>query len=209
MIYPCLYNAPLVYYALLLHESSNFIIEQNDHYIKQTYRNRCRILGGNGIMSLVVPVLKTHGKKTLMKDIRIDYDPPWQAIHWKSISSSYASSPFFEFISDYYQPLYLKKERYLADLNCKLLSTTLGLLNTDMTYTRSEAYEHIDFSEDIREAIHPKRKFSMASVKFHPQSYQQVFSDRHGMVDNLSILDLLFNEGQNAGQILKASISSL
>ena len=208
MIYPCLYNAPIIYYALVLHEAKSIAIEQHDHYTKQTYRNRCRILGGNGVMDLVIPVVKQHGKKTLMKDILIDNDSPWQAIHWKSINSAYASSPFFEFVSDYYQPFYSKKQNSLLDLNCELLSVSLELLNINLKYSLSDSYKPIDSNDDLRETIHPKRSFISDSVVYKAQKYQQVFSDRHGNMDNLSILDLLFNEGQNAGLILKSSIST-
>lgn len=209
MIYPCLYNAPIIFYALLLHEGKSFIIEQHDHYTKQTYRNRCRILGANGVMDLVIPIVKHHGEKTLMKDIRIDYDSPWQAIHWKSILASYASSPFFEFVSDYYQPLYSKKQKYLIDLNCEILSITLELLNIDQQYKLSSSYNPAISNDNIRDTIHPKRPFKSEFFVYKPQEYQQVFSDRHGMVNDLSILDLLFNEGQNAVLILRKIISTL
>ena len=207
MVYSCLYNAPIIYYALLLHEGSAFIVEQHDHYTKQTYRNRCRILGGNGVMDLVIPVVKLHGKKTFMKDIIIDEESPWQAIHWKSINAAYASSPFFEFVSDYYQPLYSKKQKYLIDLNCELLSLTLKLLNINLKYSMSDSYDPSDSNTDLRETIHPKRPFDSNILTYKPQTYHQVFSDRHGFKENLSILDLLFNEGQNAGQILRSTLS--
>ncbi len=208
MIYPCLYNAPLVYYALILHEHKPFVVEHYDHYTKQTFRNRCSILGGNGTMDIVVPVVKNHGKKTLMKDVLIDYDSSWQAVHWKSIHSAYASSPFFEYVADYYEPYYSKRYKYLADLNCDLLFTTLELLNFDLTFTKSDDFTPLDSMDDLRDTIHPKKAFKVGSMVYTPFPYQQVFSDRHGFKDNLSILDLLFNEGQNAAMILKNSVSS-
>ena len=100
MIFSSLYNAPISYYAILLRNRKMVTIEQYDHYTKQTYRNRCRILGANGIIDLVIPVVKMHGQKVFMKDVRIDYDTNWHKIHWKSIVSAYASAPFFEFMED-------------------------------------------------------------------------------------------------------------
>jgi hypothetical protein len=209
MIYSCLYNAPIIYYALILHEGSSFTVEQHDHYTKQTYRNRCRILGGNGVIDLAIPVVKNHGKKTFMKDIIIDEESPWRAIHWKSINSAYASSPFFEFVSDYYLPLYSKKQKYLIDFNCKLLSVTLELLNIGLKYSLSDSFKPSDSSTDLRESIHPKRPFESNTLAYKLPPYQQVFSDRHGFKEDLSILDLLFNEGQSAGQILRSSLSEI
>jgi len=190
----------------MLAENNSIIIEQFDHYTKQTYKNRCRILGGNGQIDMVIPVVKNHGKKTLLKDVKIDYDTPWQPVHWKSIRSAYASSPYFEYIQDYIEPVYSRKQTFLIDLNCELLSITLELLNLDVNHVRSEQYTHIDPESDIREAIHPKRPFQLKSVEYTPLPYHQVFTDRFGFVKDLSILDLLFNEGQNAGTILKRSI---
>ncbi len=207
MIFPCLYHAPIVYYALLLADPEEITIEQHDHYTKQTFRNRCRILGGNGSMNLVVPVVKDHGLKTISKDIRIDYDTDWQPIHWKSINAAYASSPFFEYIIDSYQGLYEKHYKYLVDMNMDLLEITLELLNIDKVIKLSESYEHLPTENDSRERIHPKRSFRMSSVSYEARHYQQVFNDRYGFVKDLSILDLLFNEGQNAGDLLKRSLS--
>ncbi len=206
MIFPSLYNAPIVYYALLLAKNSSVIIEQYDHYTKQTYRNRCRILGGNGPMDMHIPIVKNHGKKTVFKNVKVDYDSPWQAVHWKSINSAYASAPYFEFIQDYIEPVYSRKYTFLIDLNCELLSITSELLNIDINHVLSKQYAFIEPESDIREAIHPKRAFQMKSIEYTPLPYHQVFADRYGFVKDLSILDLLFNEGQNAGGILKRSI---
>ena len=142
-----------------------------------------------------------------MKDVRIDNDAHWQAVHWKSINSAYASSPFFEYVADYYQALYSKKQEFLIDLNCDLLSTTMELLNINLKYSLSDSYIEVESMDDIRETIHPKRPFKSGVVRYKLPPYQQVFSDRHGFISDLSILDLLFNEGQNAGMFLKNSLA--
>lgn len=209
MILPSLYHAPIVYYALLLSDPGDSIVEQHDHYTKQTYRNRCRILGGNGAMNLIVPVVKEHGKKTKIKDIRIDNDMPWKDVHWKSIHAAYASSPFFEFIIDAFQEFYQRSYVYLIDLNMDLLQTTLELLDSETQLARSEEFIQLDPYDDSREQIHPKRPFMMRSVDYRPEVYHQVFNERYGFVEDLSILDLLFNEGQNAAALLKKSITHL
>lgn len=207
MIFSSLYNAPVSFYAILSRNMSDVVIEQYDHYNKQTYRNRCRILGANGIIDLVIPVVKFHGKKVHVKDIRIDYDTPWHKNHWKSIVSAYASAPFFEFMYDSFSVIYKKKYTFLADLNQELMYAALDLLQLQLNISRSKTYLTLDPESDIREVIHPKRKFRHTGYKLHPVEYQQVFSERHGFIADLSILDLLFNEGTNANAVLQKSIT--
>lgn len=207
MLFPCFYNAPVSFYGLLMQEEKTASIELLDHYSKQTYRNRCKILGANGVINLVIPVVKIHGSKMLMKDVRIDYDMPWNKNHWRSIFSAYSSAPFFEFIEDSYKPLYAKQFTFLYDLNLELMNKTLLLLDSGIELSQTVLYSHSPLLTDNREAMHPKREFKHAGFTFHPVRYQQVFSEKHGFKQDLSILDLLFNEGPNARLILKESIS--
>ncbi len=207
MIFSSLYNAPVSYYAVLSRNRDEVTIEQYDHYAKQTYRNRCRILGANGIIDLVIPVVKFHGRKVMMKDVRIDYDSHWQKIHWKSIVSAYASAPFFEFMNDSFLKFYTKRYTFLADLNMDLLLSALDLLQISANISRSTSYLPLDRKTDTREAIHPKRKLDHTDYNFQPVEYYQVFSGRHNFKADLSILDLLFNEGPNAGTVLSKSIT--
>jgi len=193
---------------MLLLDNGPVTIEQYDHYTKQTYRNRCRILGANGVINLVIPVVKRHGKKTLMKDVKVDYDTDWQRVHWHSIYSSYASAPFFEFMEDHYQPLYKKKYTFLFDLNTDLLHAALDLLQIKKPIFTSEQFIPKEPGADLADAIHPKKEFSHSEREFSPSPYHHVFTDRHGFCPDLSIIDLLFNEGPNAATILKASAAT-
>ena len=204
MVYPTLYNGPVNYYARLIREPE-ITLEQHDHYIKQTYRNRFRIMGPNGILTLTVPVKKKRNAKTLMKDVRIDYDTPWNKIHWRSMVAAYASSPFFELMADELEPFYLRKIRFLIDLNLGLVRTTFGLLGREIPVKVSDGFTPM-VADDPREVIHPKVELSKADPGFHPVQYHQVFSDRYGFLPNLSVLDLLFNEGSGAAAILKDSL---
>jgi hypothetical protein len=190
---------------MLVPDDGPVMIEQFDHYSKQTYRNRCRILGANGIINLVIPVVKHHGHKTLMKDVKVDYDTDWQRIHWQSIISSYASAPFFEFMEDSYYPVYHRKHTFLLDLNMDLLHIALELLQLNRTTVKTAQFTRPEPGADLAVAIHPKKQFVHDELEFHPAAYHQVFIDRHGFCPDLSILDLLFNEGPNAVSVLKAS----
>lgn len=205
-IYPCLYHGPILYYAMISREK-RVIIEQYDHYMKQTYRNRCRIAGANGIINLTIPVKKIHGEKVSMKDAQIDYDKPWQKEHWRGIRDSYRAAPYFEFIQDEFLSLYTRRYQFLLDLNMEALQITLDLLQIHTELSLSSCFTPIAHSADPREGIHPKRIPGAIYPGFSPVRYPQVFEDRMGFIPNLSILDLLFNEGSRSSEILRKSFS--
>ena len=205
MVYPALYNGPVNYYARIIREK-DIVIEQFDSYSKQTYRNRCRIMGPNGVLTLSIPVKKRRGIKNLLRDIRIDYDTPWNKIHWKSMVASYAASPFFEYMMDDLVGFYERKYDFLLDLNQQLLEQTLQLLGIDIPVKCSPVFSEITGKTDPRHFIHPKLEQVLVDPDFKPLVYHQVFSDRLGFQANLSILDLLFNEGPGAQDTLKKSL---
>ena len=205
MIYPAFYNGPVQYFARLVSEEE-IILEQFDSYTKQTYRNRCRIIGSNGLLTLSIPVKRARGTKNLFKDIKVDYDTPWNKIHWKSLVAAYASSPFFEFLKDELLPFYEKRFGFLIDLNAGLLDKTLEMMGMRIPIRMSEKFEALSGEDDPRHFIHPKLNTLVADPHFVPHPYHQVFKEKHGFQDNLSILDLLFNEGPGSLQILRNSL---
>jgi len=194
LIFPALYNGPVNYYARLVRQQG-IVIEQYDSYSKQTFRNRCMILGPNGVVTLSIPVKRKHGVKTQLRDIRIDYDSNWNRIHWRGLVAAYASSPFFEYLADEISPLYQKKFSFLLDLNLELIEVTIGLLDLNIPVTLTEGFMPILPDGDPRSIIDPKKSEELADPGFLPMEYRQVFSDRLGFRPNLSILDLIFNEG--------------
>jgi hypothetical protein len=205
LIYPALYNGPINFFARLVREKE-ILLEQFDHYQKQTYRNRCKIMGPNGVFTLTIPVKKVHGSKTLLRDIRIDYDTSWNRNHWRSLVASYASSPYFEFMADELAPFYHKKYEFLIDLNRELLVCTLEQMGLDIPVSCSSSFTEIAQESDPRYFIHPKKRESAEDPDFLSIEYHQVFSDRLGFIPNLSVLDLLFNEGPSAPGILRQSL---
>ena len=183
-------------------------IEQYESYLKQSYRNRCYINGANGKLPLIIPVKKVNGNTTKIKDVLLDYDTNWQRIHWNSIISAYRSSPFFEFYEDDFRDFYTSKEKFLLDLNQKLLLLILGFLEIDCEIKLTGDFNKTYNNEmDYRERLNPKKRLMKADNKFNPCKYNQVFAAKHGFIENLSIVDLLFNEGINAGHILVQSIT--
>ena len=179
------------------------LIEQHDHYTKQTYRNRCSILAANGIISLTVPVAKGRKPKVPTKDIRVDYATNWQANHYRSIMSAYKSSPFYEYYIDDIRPIFEKKFDFLIDLNQFTLSALTDAFGLDTKMVLTQAFQENN-TLDFREKIHPKKAFSITDPAFKATPYWQVFWDRFEFAPNLSALDILFNMGPEAeGLLLK------
>ena len=207
LIFQSVYNGPVQYFARIIREE-NIVIEQFDHYSKQTYRNRCRIAGANGILDLSIPVINEHGRKTRMKDVKIDYSLPWQKNHFRSIQSAYATAPFYEFIIDDFVYFYERPIRFLMDINKSLLEKVLVILDKQINISFTESFLPLrNDGSDPRFFIHPKRETQTFDPEFKPALYNQVFIDKHGFIPNLSILDLLFNEGLNSITILESSYS--
>jgi hypothetical protein len=197
------YFAPVQYYSKFL-KYDNVYIEQFEHFNKQTYRNRCVIMGGNGPIQLVVPVVKGRGRKILIKDLKISYDIEWQRNHWRTIFSAYNSSPFFEYYKDDIQAFFETKYEFLFDFNLKIHKTVCELLEIQNNTFLTTDFEKVpDETLNLREIISPKIS-PETDFEFQPQKYTQVFSEKFGFVPNLSILDLIFNEGPNSYSILES-----
>lgn len=190
------YFAPIEFY-LHLKNADKICIEQHEYYQKQTYRSRCRIATANGIMDLSIPVEKRN--HTLIRDIRISEHSDWQTQHWRSIEAAYNSSPFFEYYADDFRPFFEKKWLFLWDFNIELLHKTLELLDIETKITLTEAYEPQtdENTLDLREIIHPKKAASLPS-----KPYYQVFAAKFGFIPNLSIIDLLFNMGNESQLVI-------
>ncbi len=119
---------PSAQYISKINASSNILLEQHEHFVKQSYRNRCYILSANGPLCLSIPILHSNSVHTVVKDVKISYDFNWQKIHWKSIESGYRCSPFFEYYEDELSPFYKKNFSFLFDFNEQLLSLILKFL---------------------------------------------------------------------------------
>ena len=197
------YLAPVEYYTKLLAYDKIFI-EQHDHYMKQTYRNRCTITGPDGELTLSIPTVKPDTPKCPMKDIRISDHGNWRHLHWNAIESAYNNTPFFEYYKDDFRPFYEKKYEFLFDFNEELCRLVCELIDIHPVIERIAEYK-MEFTvdeADFREIIHPKKDFRTADTAFVPQPYYQVFESKLGFLPNLSIIDLLFNMGPESLLIL-------
>lgn len=199
------YFAPVRYYSKLAAYADVFI-EQYENFIKQTYRNRTVILGANGTVSLIIPVEKGRAQKIKITDLRIAYDEDWQRNHWRTIFSAYSSSPFFEYYADDIEPFFRKKFEFLFDFNLQITETLVELLELRTNLRLTTDFELIPENYlNFREQISPKIHLIAADQHFCAQPYTQVFSEKFGFVPDLSILDLLFNEGPSAYSYLSGS----
>lgn len=194
---------PNVHYFTKLLFADQVFIEVCEHYQKQSFRNRCDISAANGVMSLSVPVLKGRSRGMPIRDAQISYETPWQKIHFRSIESAYRHAPFYEFLMDDLIHFWEKREKFLLDLNMKILETLLGLLTmSDVVIQATEAYAAPENPEsDWRQIIHPKHAFP-SDQSFNPLPYNQVFIEKNGFQANLSILDTLFQLGPETRKYL-------
>jgi hypothetical protein len=193
------YLPNIQYFSKILSHNRIFI-EAHENYQKQSYRNRAVILGANGPLDLVIPVIKSEGNHTKTRSVLIDYTLPWQQIHWKAIVSAYKNSPFFDIFEQELQPLYQRKEKFLLDWNFLMLDKLLAITGVQKTYSLTEIYivQPKDGFCDYRNSIHPKKRLQKPDAQFEPIRYFQVFSEKYEFIPNLSIVDLLFNEGPQA-----------
>lgn len=201
------YLAPIAYYSKL-YAYSHAIIEQHDHYVKQTYRNRCVIATANGPLALTIPTESNAGAKCIMRDVRISDHGNWRHLHWNALESAYRQSPFYEYYADDFRPFYEKHYTFLFDFNEELCQLVCSLIGFAPHIIRSAEYISAYSSEtdDFRELIHPKCDFR-TDRDFHAHPYYQVFNQRHGFLPNLSIVDLLFNMGPESLLVLRNSCS--
>lgn len=228
------YFGPVQWYQKL-HRYELCRIEQYDHYVKQTYRNRCVIASANGPLSLTIPIERPEGasaSRLLMKDIRISEHGNWRHVHWQALVSAYGESPFFEYYADDLRPFFERRWEFLFDFNLEITLLLCSLLDVRTHIALTEQYQqpeeitslpsshniievggyasassassfpHLSFSadgvlcKDFRDTIIPKNP--PIDPTFEPKPYYQVYQHKFGFQPNLSILDLLFNEGNAA-----------
>jgi hypothetical protein len=190
---------PPISYISIIYRADNVLIEKEENYLKQTYRNRCKILTANGPTVLTVPVLSGGQKKTCIKDIRIDYSKRWQQVHLRALTSAYSSSAFFEYFFDLVEKLISDKEKYLFDLNMKSLEIVLKILRITTPVECTNIFKPVcNDNQDFRYKISPKKIPAVTHLK----EYYQVFGNKYGFISDLSVLDLIFNAGSDSNNYL-------
>jgi len=189
---------PSISHFAVMAQSENIIFEMEDNFQKQTNRNRTYIYSPNGIQLLNIPVKhsKTAHQKT--KDVLIENEFDWQKQHFKSLEAAYRSSPFFEFFEDDIIPVFEKKHTFLMDLNMEVFDIITKCLRIKFEFHKTAEYFPVPENvSDFRYLANGKKDTNSF------EKYTQVFDDKHGFINNLSVLDLLFNEGKFAVDYLK------
>ena len=189
---------PSVSHFVAIAKADSITLEMDDNFQKQTNRNRMYIYSPNGIQLLNIPVkhsITNRHQKT--RDIKLETAFDWQKQHFKSLEAAYRSSPFFEYFEDALLPVYEKKHEFLMDLNLETMAIVSKCLRMDLSFEKTSEY----FSETQLNDFRPLANGKKDNSQFEP--YPQVFQEKEGYLNNLSILDLLFNEGRHALDYLK------
>lgn len=201
IILPLTYFGNISYFSYFMSESEIWI-DDREPYLKQTYRNRMRILGANGPLELSVPLKSTKGETLPIDQIEISYDENWPLKHWRSIKSAYKSSPFFEEYEDDIKSIIFSNSALLIDLDKLITDRIIDLLNLSFNYKLTSDKPLPPNYKDYRTYFKPSKSPDFKNAKI----YQQVFNYKFDFVPNLSILDLLFNEGPYSATILSESL---
>lgn len=201
------YWAPVQYYTKLCAYKEVWV-EAYEHYVKQTFRNRCVIASPNGAQSLTVPVVNPGTDKCPIKDIRISDHGNWRHLHWNALESAYRNSPFFEYYADDFLPFYTRKWEFLFDFNEAICQKACELIGLSPAVSRTVAFGMAGGDnpcDDFRMSISPKPAHG-TDTGFSPVPYYQVFREKYGFIPNLSIADLLFNMGPESILVLQTSL---
>lgn len=181
---------PNIFYLSQVIHHDKIVLEKHEHFIKQTYRNRCEIVTANGKLSLSIPLIK-QADKELISDKKISYVENWQKQHWRAISSAYKNSPYFEFFEDEFKPFYENKYEFLFDYNTQLLQTVLNILRIKKQIEFTQDFENTPNSSTDLRSLSELTNSEFPDIK----PYYQVFADKLGFMPNVSCLDALFNIG--------------
>jgi hypothetical protein len=184
------YFGPLQWYQKLYRYES-VVIDQQETFQKQTYRNRCLIATTQGVQALTVPVV--HDASNAIRDIRISDHGNWRHLHWQALQTAYGDSPFFEYYEDDLRPFFTDRHwERLIDYNESIYQKMCELLDIQPKIVLSSCNHPLNLS-DFRQGINPKHPFEDSD--FQPRPYYQVYQQKYGFLPNLSILNLLFNMG--------------
>ena len=191
---------PSIAHFVAMVKAKDVVFETDDNFLKQTYRNRTYIYGANGKLVLNIPVIHSQKNRQKYRDVQIFNEENWQSLHWKSLLSAYRTSPFFEYYEDELLPLFTEKFESILDYNLKCIEVICDCLQLELNIYKTEVYQkEVEDVLDLRSLVNAKKETTQ-----NFETYTQVFGEKHGFISNLSILDLLFNEGPNALNYLES-----
>jgi len=185
----------------LVHRADTVLFDKAEHFQKMSYRNRYCIAGANGVITLSIPLIHGRNQRTAMQDVKICYKEHWQTQHWRTLEAAYNRSPYFEFYAHSLQALYQHTYIHLIDFNFASIHWLKQQLNMQFEEKIINIYEkkYDGALHDVRSGFNPNSEKN--TIHTSPQ-YYQTFQERNGFIPHLSLLDLLFAEGPNAGGLL-------
>ncbi len=196
VLFPIFYLPPIAWFSLFLDNEVDVELEQFENFPKQTYRNRANIYGANGKLSLIIPI-KHNGERAL-KSIEYSDAENWKNLHWKSIKTAYQSSPYFEYYEAELSKIFEFQNSNLMQFNLNALQIIMKILKSQKSFIFTNDYVKEPESIDFREKFTAK-----SEEQYHFFEYYQSFSEKHGFIENLSILDLICNIGPESVTYLK------
>ena len=189
---------PSISHYVAMAKATSITMEMEDNFQKQTNRNRMYIYSANGLQLLNIPVKHLRNSHQMSKDIQLETEFDWQKQHFKSLEAAYRSSPFFEFFEDIIMPIFEKDYKYLMDLNLDTMNLVSKCIGIKTKFLQTEEYQKETGLVDFRYLAAGKKD----QTEITP--YTQVFGEKYGFINNLSVLDLLFNEGRYSLEYLKS-----
>ena len=195
---------PCIAYFVYLAKYGGCTIDLGEHYQKQSYRNRCRIYSAQGALDLSIPLITSS--KTALKNVHIEMKNKWKTKHWRALCAAYNSSPFFDYYSIELKEVFFIEEKNLSIFNSQILKHLCGEIGIKIKVNTSNIYINpLENHLDLRGSLHPKKNLKQIST-YH--RYPQTFESIQGFLPNLSILDLLFNEGPESITYLQTIIEA-
>ena len=189
---------PSISHYVAMAKADSITLEMEDNFQKQTNRNRMYIYSANGLQLLNIPVKHLKNNHQMSKDIQLETEFDWQKQHFKSLEAAYRSSPFFEFFEDIIMPVFEKDYKFLMDLNLDTMSIISKCIGIKTKFLQTEEFHKETDLVDFRNLAAGKKD----QTEITP--YTQVFGEKYGFINNLSVLDLLFNEGRYSLEYLKS-----
>lgn len=206
------YFPPIGYFALMARDftlspdrviPSIVYIEACENYQKQSYRNRCRYYAGNGAQTLSFPIVHVDGthNNIPVREVKVDYTMDWVTRHERAVESAYRTSAYFDYYADELFAILDSRPETLFDLNLQIIGFFIRKTGLAVDLRLTEDFSPCgssEYGDDFREKIHPKRQDTILHDLDLEKPYFQVFSGKYGFIRNLSIMDLLFNEGPDS-----------
>jgi hypothetical protein len=205
-----------------------FVFLDEVQYKEREFQNRNKIRTKNGWMWLTVPVLKNEVAYPDIDKVYIDNHQDWAARHWKAIRTNYARAPYFKRYCSFFEELYKKEWQRLIDLNIYIIhhfNKLLGLdrpihLESELGIKTTRTQRIIDICRVLKadtylsgiggkayleEGVFNENNIKLLYQEFQHPQYRQCYEP---FIPLMSVIDLLFNHGEDSAKILFAQKDS-